>query len=65
MAEERMMTLSEAAADLGVGMTSLYRYINKYKLQTYRKLGDRRGYLRVADVERLKGFMPKDERQAS
>lgn len=65
MADERMMTLTEAADALNVGMTSLYRYIHKYNLRTYHKLGDKRGYLRVADIERLKGFMPKDEERAS
>lgn len=65
MADEQMITLSEAAAALGVAMTSLYRYIRKFDLQTYHKLGDKRGYLRAADVDRLKGFLPKEERPAS
>lgn len=65
MEEQAMITLTEAADELGVGMTSLYRYIKKYDLKTFRKLGDKRGYLRLADIERLKGFTPKDERKAS
>lgn len=62
MTEERMLTLAEAAAELGVGISSLHRYIRKYGLQTYRKIGDKRGYLRMVDVEHLKGFTPKEER---
>lgn len=58
--EEKMITLKEAAAELGIVVATLYRYIAKYKFKTYRKVGDRRSYLRVQDVQSLKGFIPKE-----
>ena len=64
MTEEKMLTLAEAAEELGVGTTSLYRYIRKENLTIYRRIGDRRGYLRAEDVDGLKGFMPKRAKTA-
>ena len=60
--DQKMLTLNDAAAELGMGISTLHRYIRNRGLKTYRKPGDRRGYLRAADVEQLKGFTPKEEK---
>lgn len=55
-----MVVLADAARELGVSVATLYRTLAREGIQTFRKLGDRRAYLRREDVERLRGFRPRD-----
>ncbi len=60
--EERdWLTVQEAAQELDISLSTLYRYVRLYHLTLYRKIGDRRSYLRVADLESLRGFQPKQQ----
>jgi hypothetical protein len=59
--EERRdwVTVQEAARGLDISLSTLYRYVRLYRLTVYRRIGDRRSYLSVADLESLRGFQPK------
>lgn len=66
MAEDDMVTVTDAAAELNIGVTSLYRHVKKLGLMTYKRIGDKKSYLRREDMEKLKGFMPRaGEKKAS
>ena len=55
-ATEDMLTLDEAEQEYGVKRSTLYRYVQKGELHTYRRGMDRRAYVRRSDVERVRGF---------
>ncbi|MGH7867017.1 MAG: helix-turn-helix transcriptional regulator [Candidatus Dormibacteraceae bacterium] len=52
--------VDDIVRELGIGRTTLYRLIKKYKLPLYKREGDRRSYV---DRERIRSIMelrPKD-----
>jgi len=54
--EQEYMTLVEAATYAGLKRATIYNYLNDLDIKT-RKFGrDRRGYLSLADVKRLKEY---------
>lgn len=54
--EKEWMTLEEAAEYIGVARASVYNYMNDLNITT-RKFGrDRRGYISLADVKRMKDY---------
>ena len=58
--DEEMLTLEEAEEQYGVKRSTLYRYIHKGQLTTYRRAMDRRVYLRRAQLEALRSFRPTE-----
>ena len=52
--------VTDVAHEFGIGRTTLYRLIKKYKLQVYRREGDRRSYVDRAEVRRIMELRPKD-----
>ena len=60
-ANEEMVTLADAAKDLGVSVPTFYRALGKENIPTFKKIGDRRAYVRVSDVEKLRGYRKRDE----
>lgn len=55
-AEKLWMTVDEAAEYIGVGRASVYNYMKDLNITT-RKFGrDRRGYLALADVKRMREY---------
>jgi excisionase family DNA binding protein len=60
MAEsDEMVTHATAAAELGVSLATLYRWLATHEVPTYRKIGDRRGYIRRADLVAMRSWQPQ------
>ena len=56
MPADRLLTLEEAEQRYGVRRSTLYRYIQKGALPTYRRAMDRHVYIRQSDLEVLRQF---------
>lgn len=54
--QSELITMEEAAARLGVRRATLYYYIKALDLETKKFPLDKRKYLKVADVERIKAL---------
>ncbi len=52
--EKEFMTLEEAAQFIGMKRASLYNYIKDLDIQTHKFKRDRRVYLSMADVKRIR-----------
>lgn len=53
--------VNDVAREFGIGRTTLYRLIKKYKLPLYKREGDRRSYVDREEVRRIMALRPKDE----
>ena len=51
---ENLMSVDEAASDLGVSRATMWNWIRRHELRTFRRIGDRRTFLERAEVERLR-----------
>jgi excisionase family DNA binding protein len=61
--ESDMLTYNEAASELGISRPTLERWIVARQIQTYRKIGDRRAYIRRTDIEALRGWQPRESKK--
>jgi excisionase family DNA binding protein len=59
---EDMLTLDQVEKEFGLKRSTLYRYVAKGELSTYRMVGDRRAYVKREDVVKLRGFRPSEKR---
>ncbi len=57
---EEYVSVDDAAEQLGVNRGTLWKWIRRYELPTFRFLGERRTMLKRADVERLREPIPLD-----
>ncbi len=64
MAQE-YLSVDEAATELGVSRATLYKWIKRNEIGTFRIVGDRRTLMRRADVEKLKEPVPIGEAKKS
>ena len=48
------ISVDDAAADIGVSRATVWKWIKRYDLPTFRFLGDRKTFVQKADIERLK-----------
>jgi excisionase family DNA binding protein len=55
------LSVDEAAAELGMSRATLWKWLKRREVGTFRLLGDRRTLLRRVDVERLKEPIPIEE----
>lgn len=53
---DELLTLAQAEQRYGVKRSTLYRYIRRGDLPTYRRAMDKRVYVRRADLEALRRF---------
>jgi excisionase family DNA binding protein len=53
--------VNDVAREFGIGRTTLYRLIKKYRLPVYKREGDRRSYVDRDEVRRLMELRPKGE----
>ena len=60
MAEE-YISVDEAAAQFAVTRGTMWKWIRRFELPTFRLLGERRTMVKRADVERLREPMPMDD----
>lgn len=52
--DDEFLTLEEAERHFGLKRSTLYRYVQKGQLSTYRRSGDRKAYVRRSDLEALR-----------
>jgi excisionase family DNA binding protein len=57
--EKEYMTMEEAAAYIGLARASIYNYINDLEIKAHKFGRDRRSYIAMSDVERLKEYKEK------
>ncbi|MBI2863160.1 MAG: hypothetical protein HYX94_01175 [Chloroflexi bacterium] len=53
---DEFLTLEQAERRYAVKRSTLYRYIGKGYLSTYRRAMDKRAYVKAADIEALRRF---------
>ncbi len=54
------VSVDEAAAELSVSRGTLWKWIKRQELPTFRFLGERRTFIRRADLDQLRGPIPVD-----
>ncbi len=57
---ETYISVDDAATDLGVSRATLWKWIKRYELPTFRFLGDRRTFVQREDVNKLREPIPMD-----
>lgn len=60
MGEADMLTLEEAEREYGLKRSTLYRWAKRGEVRVYRRPGDRKSYVRRAEVEKLRAFRPRE-----
>ena len=55
-----MVSHADAATELGISLPTLYRWLKARNIQTYTRLGDRRGYVRRSDLAAMREWHPKN-----
>jgi len=55
---DEMVSHTDAAAELGVSVPTFYRWLKTRKIQTYRRVGDRHGYVRRSDLAQIRDWYP-------
>ena len=53
------LSMNEAAATIGWNRATVYEWVKRLNMKTYKFIGDRKAYLAEADVERLKEIKEK------
>ena len=52
------VSVDAAAAEVGVNRVTMWKWIRRHEVPTFRFLGDRKTYVRREDVERLRQPIP-------
>ncbi len=52
--ENTYISVDDAAADIGVSRATVWKWIKRYEMPTFRFLGERKTFVRRADIDRLK-----------
>jgi hypothetical protein len=60
-----MMPVDEAVAMLGVARSTLFRWLAQRDIQTFRRIGDKRSYVRRADVDALRTWQPREPKKGA
>ena len=55
-ADSKLLTLEQVEQWYGVKRSTIYRYIRRGEIQTYRRAMDKRVYIRRADLEAIRRF---------
>lgn len=58
--KEPVVSMVEAAQQLGVSRAHLYRVLREHGMSRLKKYGDRQTYVKQADIDKLKGFHVKE-----
>lgn len=62
MTTNDMLTIDQAMEESGLKRATLYRELHNRNLNTYRRPGDRKSYVRRQDLVELTGFRPSKKR---
>ncbi len=54
------LSVDEAATELGVSRATVWKWLRRHGVNTFRVFGDRRTLIRRADIERLREPIPID-----
>ena len=57
-----MLTINQVEQEFGLKRSTLYRFVQKGSLTSFKKPGDRRTYFRRRDLERLTRFRPRKKK---
>src|SRR6266849_1135246 len=60
---EDLLDLEEVEREYGIKRSTLYRYVHKGRLLTYRRGMDKRVYVRRSDIESVRRFRPVGHRE--
>ena len=52
--ENTYISVDDAAADIGVSRATVWKWIKRYEMPTFRFLGERKTFVRRADIDPLK-----------
>ncbi len=52
--ENSYISVDDAAADIGVSRATVWKWIKRYEMPTFRFLGERKTFVRREDIDRLK-----------
>ncbi len=58
---EGYVSVDEVADEIGVNRVTVWKWVKRYELPTFRFLGERRTFLRCEDVDRLRQPVPVEE----
>ncbi len=58
---QEYMSVDEAAAELGISRATVWKWLRRHEVKTFRVLGDRRTLVRRADVEQLREPIPIEQ----
>ena len=58
---EEFVSVDAVAEEIGVNRVTVWKWIRRYELPTFRFLGERKTFLRREDVDRLRQPVPMDE----
>lgn len=56
-----MLSVEEASAELGVSRATVWNWIRRNRITTFRVVGDRKTLIRREDVERMREPVPIEE----
>jgi excisionase family DNA binding protein len=57
---EEYLSIDEAAAELDIGRSTIWKWIRRHEIPTFRVLGDRRTLIKRSDLARLQEPIPID-----
>ncbi len=58
---EGYVSVDQVADEIGVNRVTVWKWVRRYELPTFRFLGERRTFLRREDVDRLRQPVPVEE----
>ena len=59
--EKDYASVDQAAEDLGISRATMWGWIRRYEVKTFRIIGERKTFVRRADIAKLREPMPIDQ----
>jgi excisionase family DNA binding protein len=55
---DQYISVDEAAEEMGVSRATIWKWIARQEMQTFRFVGDRRTFVRREDIDQIRGPIP-------
>jgi excisionase family DNA binding protein len=55
---DQYISVDEAAEEMGVSRATIWKWIARQEMQTFRFVGDRRTFVRKEDIDQIRGPIP-------